>query len=103
MIEATARVPTPNAAEYIMSLRKHSNERMDVTFRENRGVVRFDHAIATLTPHHDLLVVTILANDHPTMERLQNVFVSTLDRVGQRDDPVKFDWHGSSYLEQRAL
>lgn len=103
MIEATARVPTPNAAKYVMSLSKHWRERMDVTFREHRGVVHFDRAIATLTPHRDQLVVTILANDHPAMEHLQNVVVSTFDRVGQSDDPLKFDWHGSSYLEQHAL
>lgn len=76
---------------------------MDVTFRENRGVVHFDHAIATLTPHRDQLVVTILARDDPTMEHVQSIVVSTLDRVRQVDRPLRFDWHGSSYLEQRAL
>lgn len=103
MIQATARVPTSNAEKYVMSLCKQWNQRMEINFRERQGVVHFEDAVATLTPQRDQLVVTILANDRPAMQRLQNVVARSLDQVARKKDQLKFNWHGSSYLELRAL
>ena len=49
-------------------------------------------AVATLEPDADELVVTILANDEPTAERLQNVVATHLDRFAFREAPLTFEW-----------
>lgn len=92
MIECTAHVRTPNGAKYMTQLCKHWSHKLDVDLEERRGIVRFDAAVATMTPTDDALVVTILANDEPTVERLQGVVASHLDRFAFREAPLNFDW-----------
>jgi hypothetical protein len=45
-----------------------------------------------MVPAVDQLVVTILANDEPTVERLQGVVASHLDRFAFREAPLVFEW-----------
>lgn len=92
MFESTAIVPTGNAAKYMVQLCKHWAHKLDVDLEEQRGVVRFDAAVATLTPREEALEVRILANDEPTVERLQGVVASHLDRFAFREAPLRFDW-----------
>lgn len=103
MIEATAAVSTANADHYVMSVCKRWPDGMDVNFHERQGVIHFKNAVATLTPRSDRLIVTILANDEPTIERLQNVVARHLDGVGLRKEPLKFDWRRSANFEMQAL
>jgi hypothetical protein len=103
MIEITARVPTSNAGKYVMSLCRHWAHRMEVNVRDRQGVVHFENAVATLTPTEGQLVVTILANDGPTIERLQGAVSTHLDRFAFREAPLKFDWRHSADLPLHAL
>jgi hypothetical protein len=92
MIETIARVPTVNAARFVMNLCRQWPHRIDVNFRDRQGVVHFQNAVATLTPADDQLVVTILANDNSTIERLQGLVATHLDRLASREAPLRFDW-----------
>jgi len=103
MIETTAQVPTTNADKYVLRLCKQWAHRIEVNFQERQGVIHFENAIATLTPSSDELVVTILAADNPTVERIQGVVASHLDRFAHREAPLQFDWHRSDRLALGAL
>lgn len=92
MIETVAYVPTSNAAKYVAQLCKHWSHKLPVDHQDHRGVVKFDDAVATLEPDADELVVTILANDKPTVERLQGVVATHLDRFAFREAPLAFQW-----------
>jgi hypothetical protein len=102
MIEATAAVQTTKADKFILGFCKRWQDRMDVNFRERQGVIHFENAVATLTPRVDQLIVTILANDTPSIERVQNVVVGHLQDALARDE-LRFDWRWSSNLELHAL
>jgi hypothetical protein len=92
MIERTAHVPTAHDTKYVAQLCKHWSHKLDVALEDARGIVRFDGAVATMVPAVDQLVVTILANDEPTVERLQGVVASHLDRFAFREAPLVFEW-----------
>lgn len=92
MIETVAFVPTSNAARYVTQLCKHWSHKLAVEQKDDRGVVKFGDAVATLEPDGDELVVTILANDGPTTERLQSVLSTHLDRFAFREAPLCFRW-----------
>lgn len=92
MIETTAAVPTSNAERYVTQLCKHWGHKLSVDQTDDRGIVRFDGAVATLEPTKEELIVTILANDSVIAERLQNVVASHLDRFAFREAPLLFKW-----------
>ena len=92
MIETVAYVPTSNAVKYVTQLCRHWSHKLPVEHRDDRGVVKFGDAVATLEPDDEELVVTILANDGQTVERLQNVVATHLDRFAFREAPLAFQW-----------
>jgi hypothetical protein len=103
MIEATARVPTSNAATYLLHFRRLWAHRLDINVRDQDGVVHFEDGLATLTPAEDQLVVTILARNKATMRSLQAFFAMHLERLSPRDCPLRFDWQSTSDLPLHAL
>jgi len=92
MIETVAYVPTANAAKYVTQLCKHWSHKLSVDLQDDRGVIKFGEAAATLEPDAEELVVTILANDEPTAERLRGVVATHLDRFAFREAPLAFQW-----------
>ena len=92
MIERTATVSTVHAGKYVRQLCKHWTHKLDVVDEGGRGIVRFETAIATLTPLDDALLVSILANDEPTADQIQGVVARHLDRFAFREAPPLFDW-----------
>ena len=93
MIECTAHVPTTNGARYIEQLCKHWSHKLSVEHRAGHGVVKFEgDAMASMAASNTELVVTILANDKSTVERLGNVVAAHLDRFAFREAPLSFNW-----------
>ena len=92
MIETVVYVPTANAAKYVAQLCRHWSHKLPVDQRDDRGNVKFGDAVATLEPDAEELVVTILANDESTVERLQGMVATHLDRFAFREAPLTFAW-----------
>ena len=92
MIETVAYVPTAHAAKYVDQLCKHWSHKLPVDQRDDRGIIKFGDAAATLEPDAEELVVTILANDESTVEQLQGVVATHLDRFAFREAPLPFQW-----------
>ena len=92
MIAAKASVPTAKASKYLQQLCKHWSHKLDVDFSEQKGVVRFPSAVASLEATDDALLVTIEANESETVERMKGVVATHLDRFAFREAPLRFDW-----------
>ncbi len=91
---ATGSVPTPNAGKYMQQLCKHWSHRLEVDLSEERGVVKFQSAVATFEPAADALLVTIEGEEGEAVERMKGVVASHLDRFAFREAPLRFDWSG---------
>ena len=95
-MEAVAHVRTASAERYVTQLCKHWSHKLPVELHDDRGVVKFGDAMATLEFGVEELVVTILADDEPTLERLQGVVANHLDRFAFREAPLAFRWQARS-------
>jgi hypothetical protein len=91
---ATASVPTANAGKYMQQLCKHWSHKLEVDLSEERGVVKFQTAVATFEPAADALLVTIEGKEGEAVERMKGVVASHLDRFAFREAPLPFDWKG---------
>jgi hypothetical protein len=95
MTTATARIPTASGAKYLQLLCKHWGHKFDVDLSDQKGIVRFPAAVATMEADADTLLVTIEAQEKETVERMKGVVASHLDRFAFREAPLPFNWsHG---------
>lgn len=92
MTSSTARVPTENGSKYLQQLCKHWSHKLDVSFDEHQGTVRFPDAVATMTAEPATLVVSVEAEDLSIVERMRDVVANHLDRFAFREAPLTFDW-----------
>jgi hypothetical protein len=92
MAIAKARIPTASGAKYLQQLCKHWGHKLDVDLTDNKGIVRFPSAVATMEAGADALLVTIEAEEQETVERMKGVLASHLDRFAFREAPLPFDW-----------
>jgi hypothetical protein len=90
---ARASVPTANAGKYMQQLCKHWSHKLEVDLSEEKGVVKFQAAIATFEPAADALLVTI-EGEEDEIERMKGVVASHLDRFAFREAPLPFHWKG---------
>ena len=91
---AMASVPTANGGKYMQQLCKHWSHKLEVDLSEERGVVKFQTAVATFEPAADALRVTIEGEEGEAVERMKGVVASHLDRFAFREAPLPFDWKG---------
>jgi uncharacterized protein len=98
-----------NAAKYVTSLCRHWAHRLDVELGDQRSVVRFQNAVATVTADGDQSVVTLLGNDRFTVERLQEVVRTHSAHLtgsrfrNQASNPSHFEQHDGIPLVQSAI
>ena len=88
----TAQVPTSQGARYLQQLCKHWSHKLDVQLTDNEGIVRFPHAVATMTAGPEALTVTVEAEDEETLQRMKGVVASHLDRFAFREAPLTYAW-----------
>ena len=92
MARAIASVPTRNGDKYVKQLLKHWAHKLEVEEADGLGIVRFPAATATMRADAETLEVVIEADDAATVERMQGVVASHLDRFAFREAPLTFDW-----------
>lgn len=93
MIEAQARVTTPNGAKYAQQLCKHFAHKIAATFADDHGECRFDVGTAVMETDADGLAITVSASDAAGNERLQKVIESHLVRFAFREQLTAFQWN----------
>ncbi|THV25763.1 DUF2218 domain-containing protein [Peteryoungia ipomoeae] len=94
MARTTAVIATENGWKYIQQLCKHWAHKLQVDLDEEaqRGVVTFDHAVATMQADASSLKVFIDSSDEAGLETYKGVVASHLDRFAFREAPLPFDW-----------
>ena len=92
MSEARASVPTEAGAKYVQQLCKHWAHKLEVEHRDDAGIVRFPTSTATMRAEGEALAVRIEAEDAETLELMQGVVATHLDRFAFREAPLPFDW-----------
>ncbi|SMD11242.1 DUF2218 domain-containing protein [Rhizobium sp. RU36D] len=95
MEKTIATVPTDNGWKYVQQLCKHWAHKLDVELTDQKGVVRFAEAVATMTSDAAGLTVEIEAQSPEVLERMKGVVSSHLDRFAFREAPLPFDWKGA--------
>lgn len=63
-----------------------------MTLEDERGIVRFPEATATMSADAKALTVTIEAESETEVERMQGVVARHLDRFAFREAPLPFAW-----------
>ena len=92
MAISTARVPTAQAGKYLQQLCKHWSHKLEVSFDDKQGTVRFPVAVATMTAEPEALLVSIEAEDASVVHQMKDVMARHLDRFAFREAPLTFDW-----------
>ncbi|HHZ07643.1 MAG TPA: DUF2218 domain-containing protein [Rhizobiales bacterium] len=92
MSTATAHVPTANASKYLQQLCKHWGHKLEVSFDDKAGTVRFQEAVVTMTAGEEALSVTVEAVSDEIRDRIEGVVASHLDRFAFREAPLTFNW-----------
>lgn len=92
MAISTARVPTAKGGKYLQQLCKHWSHKLDVSFDETQGKVRFPQAMAIMTAESDALLVSVEAEDPNLVEQMKDIIVHHLDRFAFREAPLTFVW-----------
>ena len=92
MTTATAQIPTASGAKYLQQLCKHWGHKFDVDLSEQKGIVRFPAAVATMEADAHALLVTIEAQEKEAVERMKGVVASHLDQFAFREAPLPFEW-----------
>jgi hypothetical protein len=82
---AEARVKTGKPSLYLQQLCAHFGHRISAEHTEERGSIRFDAGTCELAAEPETLVVRVEAADQESLERLERVVGSHLERFGYRD------------------
>jgi uncharacterized protein len=86
------RAKTASASKYLQQLCKHWSHKFKVELSETRGRVRFPSAVATMEASADALFVSIETDDRESVERVQEILASHLNRFAFREAPLPFEW-----------
>ncbi|EHS51951.1 Uncharacterized conserved protein UCP028291 [Rhizobium sp. PDO1-076] len=92
MAKVTAMVATEHGWKYVQQLCKHWAHKLDVELTDNKGVVKFSEAVATMTSDEKGLTVVIEGEQAEVLERMKGVVSSHLDRFAFREAPLPFEW-----------
>jgi hypothetical protein len=87
---------TASGSKYLQQLCKHWGHKFEVEFSQDRGLVRFPSAIATMEANAGALLVTIETDDTDSFEQLKEVVTKHLDRFAFREAPLPFKWSAGS-------
>ena len=90
---SVARVPTRSGSRYLQQLAKHWSHKMEVSFSEQEGVIRFPNgSVLEMRADSDTLDCVLSVPDGEEAERMRGVVASHLDRFAFREAPLTFDW-----------
>lgn len=89
--QSHADIATGHASRYLQQLCKHFAHKVDVTFDEKAGSVRFSIGHCRLSAQDDLLRLSLDAPDAEALLQLQDVVERHLVRFAFRED-LSIEW-----------
>lgn len=84
---------TDKPVAYMRQLCKHFGHKVDASFGEDSGYIRFDFGRCDLHASDGTLKLEVSAADRESHERMERVVSSHLERFGRRD-ALSVAWHG---------
>ena len=90
-ITSTAHVPTAESARYMKQLCRHFAHRVPAVFDENEGEVTFEFGVCRLQAGPAELLLRANAPDPASLDRLEQVIGSHLERFAHRDG-ITVEW-----------
>ncbi|MBB4861888.1 hypothetical protein HNP46_000725 [Pseudomonas nitritireducens] len=90
-----ATVATPEAAKYLKRLCNHFAHKLPVELTEERGVLTFDFGTCRLQATAEELQLQAEAATAESLERLQSVVVSHLDRFAWKEGQLPVNWQAA--------
>lgn len=87
-MQSIAQINTVNASRYLQQLCKHWGHRFPVAFDESQGSVAFDGTTCLFQAAAEQLIITLETTGEDTLERMEEVVASHLERFAFRDDLV---------------
>lgn len=85
-LSATADVLTEKPVPYMRQLCKHFGHKHETSYEESTGVIRFDYGSCDLAAGEGVLRLTVCAGEEESLERMERVIGSHLERFGRRDE-----------------
>lgn len=88
MIASTTDIPTSKAANYLQQMCRHFGHKAVVTQSENAHTIQFGFGTGEMRAADDVLTLTAWAEDEDTLERLETVLGSHLERFAFRENLI---------------
>jgi uncharacterized protein len=92
-IKSRAEVATDKPVPYMRQLCKHFGHKVDASFGEDSGYIQFEFGRCELRTSEGLLSLEVSAADAESLERMERVIGSHLERFGRRDE-LTVAWTG---------
>lgn len=83
---STAVLATPNASRYLQQLCKHFAHKIPASFDTEKGRIDFPFGTCHLTAAGETLTLTAETAEPETLERLEGVIASHLERFAFREE-----------------
>ncbi|HEY7630504.1 MAG TPA: DUF2218 domain-containing protein [Thermoleophilaceae bacterium] len=84
-LSSTADVDAAKPVAYMRQLCKHFGHKNEASFGDTRGEIRFDYGRCELNAGEGVLSLRVVAEEPESLERLERVIGSHLERFGRRD------------------
>jgi hypothetical protein len=84
-IRSRADVATEKPVPYMRQLCKHFGHKVEASFGEDSGYIKFDFGRCELHADGSKLTLEVSAADQESHERMERVIGSHLERFGRRD------------------
>lgn len=85
-MDSVATIATPNGSKYLQQLCKHWSHKFEVSFDPAAGTIPFPASVLNLAATPDALILTIVAPEAATIDRMEGVVVEHLQRFAFRED-----------------
>jgi uncharacterized protein len=91
-LSSEALVATDRPERYGSQLTKHFGNKIEASWADGSGTVKFDAGEAVLHAEDGILRMRVNAADQESLQRLEQVVGSHLVRFGQRDE-LQVEWN----------
>jgi uncharacterized protein len=91
VLESVSQVATHKPVPYMRQLCKHFGHKNDAQYTEHSGSIRFPYGLCALSAGESELSLTVSAEDAESLERMEHVIGSHLERFG-RGDELAVSW-----------
>jgi uncharacterized protein len=91
VLESVSQVATEKPVPYMRQLCKHFGHKNDAQYDEDSGSIRFPYGLCELNAGASELSLTVSADDAESLERMEQVIGSHLERFG-RGDALVVSW-----------